>query len=101
MGDLRLDFRQHRVTLAGDQLRLTPLEYRLLVELAVYAGEIVPHERLLERLWGLANSGDPRPLRTVVKSLRRKLGDDASDPVYLFTEPGIGYRLAREENAGA
>ena len=101
IGDLRLEFRQHRVTLAGDQVRLTPLEYRLLTELAIYAGEIVPHERLLERLWGLSNSGDPRPLRTVVKSLRRKLGDNAADPVYLFTEAGLGYRLAGEENAGA
>ncbi len=93
-GALQLDFRQHRVTLAGDQVRLTPMEYRLLAELAAHAGEIAPHERLLERIWGLSHSGDLRPLRTVVKSLRRKLGDNAANPVYIFTEPGVGYRLA-------
>ena len=101
VGDLTVDFAQRRVTLAGGPVRLTPLEYRLLSELAVYAGEVVPHDRLLERLWGLSHSGDPRPLRTVMKSLRRKLGDDAANPAYLYTEPGAGYRLASWEPTDA
>ena len=69
----------------------------MLADLAVYAGEVAPHDNLLERNWGPAHSGDPRPLRTVVKSLRRKLGDDAANPVYVFTELGVGYRLGPGE----
>ena len=95
--ELTVDFPRRRTTLAGRTVRLTPLEYRLLVELAVYAGEVVSHNRLLERLWGLSHPGDPRPLRTLVKSLRRKLGDDANNPTYVFTEPGVGYRMPRGE----
>ena len=56
------------------------------------------HEHLPERTWGPANSGDPRPVRTVVKSLHRKLGEDDANPSYVFTEPGAGYRLARAES---
>ena len=93
-----MDFAQRRATLGGSPVPLTSLEYRLLLELALYAGEPVSHEHLLERIWGPANSGDPRPVRTVVKSLRRKLGDDAANPSYVFTELGAGYRLARAES---
>jgi len=95
IGELTVDFPRRRAILAGRLVRLTPMEYRLLVELAVYAGEVVPHDRLLETLWGLSYSGDPRPLRTLVKSLRRKLGDDASNPTYVFTEPGVGYLMQK------
>ena len=97
VGELSVDFAQRRATLGGSPVRLTTLEHRLLVELALYAGEPVAYERLLERIWGPVNSGDPRPVRTVVKGLRRKLGDGADNPAYVFTEPGVGYFLAKGE----
>ena len=53
------------------------------------------HERLLSRVWQPSSSGDVRHLRTVVKNLRRKLGDDASGPTYIFTEARVGYRMPK------
>ena len=97
VGELTVDFARRRAVLGGRTLPLTTLEHRLLVELALYAGEPVAYEHLLERIWGPAHSGDPRPVRTVVKSLRRKLGDAADNPAYVFTELGVGYFLAKGE----
>ena len=56
--------------------------------------------RLLRRAWGLRNSGDSRRVRTAAKQLRRKLGDDANNPTYIFTEPRVGYRMPRGEGQG-
>ena len=58
---------------------------------------MVPYERLLRRVWGAERAGDLRPMRTIVSSIRRKLDDDADNPTYIFTEPRIGYRMARGE----
>ena len=56
------------------------IEYRLLVALSVCAGQVLTHDHLLQRVWGPGNSGDLRPMRTAVRTLRRKLGDDANSP---------------------
>ena len=76
------------VTLAGRQVQLTPTEYGILAELAAHAGRVLTHEHLLERVWGGRGGGSLRPLRTMVSKLRRKLGDDADNPTFIFTEPG-------------
>ena len=55
------------------------------------------HDQLLLRVWGGGHSGDARLVRGVVKRLRRKLGDDANSPTYIFTEPRVGYRLGQPE----
>ena len=55
------------------------------------------YEHLLQRVWGVDGDADVRPMRTVISSLRRKLGDDADNPTYIFTELRAGYRLARAE----
>ena len=55
------------------------------------------YEHLLERVWGEKSSGDVRPMRTIVSKLRRKLGDDADNPTYIFAEPRVGYRMPRGE----
>ena len=67
----------------------------MLAELAAHAGRVVTHEHLLERVWGERGSGSLRPLRTMMGKLRRKLGDDADKPVYIFTEPRVGFRMPR------
>ena len=90
-GDLTVDFTQRRATLGGEPVRLVALEYRLLAELAAHAGQVLTYERLLERVWGRRGGGDLRPMRTVVGRLRRKLGDDADHPTYVFNEPRVGY----------
>ena len=78
-------------------MRLTDIEYRLLVELSVHLGRVVAYEVLLQRIWDMRMSVDLRPLRSPVKSIRRKLGDDAKAPAYIFNEPRVGYRMGIAE----
>ena len=94
-GDLTIDYAGREVTVGGRPVRLTDLEYRLLAELSVHAGRVLTYEQLLQRVWGPARAGDPRPLRSAVKKLRRKLGDDPGNPTWIFNEPRAGYRMAR------
>ena len=97
LGDLTIDYAERRVTLAGRPLPLIAMEYRLLAELSANAGRLLTYEHLLERVWGERSSGDVRPMRTIVSKLRRKLGDDADNPTYIFTEPRVGYRMPKGE----
>ena len=93
-GDLVVDDEHRRVTVAGRDVPLTATEYDLLRTLAENAGRVSTHDYLLRRVWGWDHSGDTRPLRAFIKKLRRKLGDDAKEPRYIFTEPRVGYRMA-------
>ena len=92
--DLVIDYVNQQVTVAGRRVQLTPTEYKLLYELAISTGRVVPHQQLLNRVWDGAPSGEPALLRTYIKSLRQKLGDDARNPSYILTEPRVGYRMA-------
>ena len=100
LGDLALDYAGRAVSVAGRPVRLTPTEYDLLFELSVNAGRVLSFDHLLERVWGLEHTGDRRTVRTYVKRLRRKLGEDGDDPRYIFAEPRVGYRMERPD-AGA
>ena len=95
LGDLVIDYAERSATIAGKPVQLIAIEYRMLAVLSANAGRTVPYEQLLQRVWRSEGLGDLRPMRTVVSSLRRKLGDDADNPTYIFTEPRIGYRMAR------
>ena len=85
------------MALGGLPVRVTPIEYRLLLELSTNAGQVLPYHHLLRSVWGMESGGDLRPMRTAIKSLRGKLGDDAKHPAYIFTEPRVGYRMAKGE----
>ena len=100
-GELVIDYDARLVTVAGRPARLTATEYRLAVELSVNSGRTMTQDQLLTRVWGAAYSGDSHVLRTCVKKLRRKLGDSAGNPAYIFTEPGVGYRMAMPESRHA
>ena len=95
LGDLTIDYARRRVTLAGDRVQLTPTEYGMLAELSAHAGRVLTHEHLLKRVWGEWGDGNVRPMRTMVSKLRRKLGDDADNPTYIFTEPRVGFRMPK------
>ena len=97
-GDLVIDYVERQVSVAGSRVHLTATEYKVLVELSAAAGRVVSHEQLLRRVWGPLYSSDARIVRTYVKELRHKLGDDAARPMYIFTEPGVGYRMAKPSN---
>ncbi len=96
-GDLTVDYAQRRVTVAGNPVELTDIEYRLLVELSVNAGRALTHERLLQRVWGPDKGEDSGPVRNIVKRLRRKLGEDAANPAFIFAVPRVGYRMEKGE----
>ena len=93
-GDLIIDTLQHRVTLKGDTVKLTPKEYDLLHLLTRHAGRLMTHRHILREVWGPGHENDVPYLRVFVGRLRQKIETDASDPRLLLNEPGIGYRLA-------
>ena len=93
--DLTVKFEERSVTVGGRRVELTAHEYELLYELCVNPGRVVTHKTLLRRIWGRQRGGDLRRVRTLVKRLRRKLGDDADEPRYIFTEHGVGYRVGK------
>jgi two-component system, OmpR family, KDP operon response regulator KdpE len=96
-GDLTVDFATHEVHLRGELVPLSPTEHLLLVELVRHAGATLPHQRLLDRVWGADYPRDLRYLKVFVNRLRAKLGDDAAHPRYIQTVWGIGYRFLAPE----
>ena len=102
LGDLTIDYAQRRVEIAGQSVHLTPIEYAMLRVLSLNGGRPMSHEQLLRRVWRMVSSGDPQVVRTHMRRLRRKLGDDADRPRYIFTEPRVGYRMPESHamNAG-
>ena len=99
VGGLTIDYAERVVSLDGRPVELTDIEYRMLAELASNAGRVLTYEHLLRRVWRLHGDADVRRMRTVVSSLRRKLGDDAEHPTYIYTELRVGYRMPEGEAA--
>ena len=95
LADVTIDYSERRLTVSGCPVQLTATEYGLLFELSVNAGRVLTHDQLLQRAWGTAYSGEGNLLRVFIGNLRRKLGDDARKPKYIFTEPRVGYRMAK------
>ena len=95
LGDLSIDYAERRIAVAERPVELTATEYDMLFELSVNAGRVLTHEYLMRRVWGPDNSGDAGLVRTIVKRLRLKLGDDAKNPKYILTQPRVGYRMIR------
>ena len=100
LGGLTIDYAERIVSVNDRPVQLTATEYKLLYELSVNAGRVMSHDQLLQRVWGMQVLGDSRIVRSFVKKLRRKLGDDARNPTYIFTESRIGYRMAKAEEPG-
>ena len=95
LGDLAIHYEQRRVSVAGRDVPLTATEYELLRMLSVSAGRAVTYDSLLRQVWNQRESDNPQRVRTFVKKLRTKLGDDAARPAYIRTERGVGYRMPR------
>ena len=92
-GRLRIDLARREVSVAGELVHLTPLEYRLLVALARHAGMVLTHGHLLREVWGPGHAEQTHYLRVYMAQLRRKIERDPARPQTLLTEPGVGYRL--------
>jgi two-component system, OmpR family, KDP operon response regulator KdpE len=98
-GDLEVDLARRLVIRAGEPVHLTPTEYGLLEALVVNPGKLLTHQWLLRRVWGQGYGTETTYLRTYVRALRKKLGDDAQAPALIVTEPGVGYRWVGEPAA--
>lgn len=95
-GELSIDFTQHLVTMAGREVLLTPIEYRIISYLALNAGRVVTQDLLLDHVWGAEYVGESHMLQVNVNRLRRKLEADPTHPRYILTKVGIGYFLAAQ-----
>jgi two-component system, OmpR family, KDP operon response regulator KdpE len=93
VGPLRVDLARREVSLDGEELHLTPIEYRLLTLLVQHAGKVLTHTHILDEVWGPGHSQQTHYLRVYMAQLRRKLERDPAKPRLLVTEPGVGYRL--------
>ena len=94
VGELELDLAAHSVTCAGNPVHLTPTEFELLRTLALNRGRLMTHSTLLREVWGPAYEDDTPLLRAHVANLRRKIEPEPSNPRYVTTDLGIGYRFA-------
>jgi two-component system, OmpR family, KDP operon response regulator KdpE len=96
VGDLQVDLARRHVAMAGREIRLTPIEYKLLTTLVRHAGRVITHQQLLREVWGPTHTDQAHYVRVYMAHLRHKLEAEPARPRYLLTEPGVGYRLAAE-----
>ncbi len=99
IGDLAVDYAQHRVTMRGREVALTPTEYRILSYLAQNAGRVVTQDLLLEHVWGAEYIGESHMLQVNINRLRRKLEVDPAHPAYIITKVGVGYLMPSQPGA--
>ncbi len=93
VGPLRIDLSARIVTRSGQEIHLTPIEYRLLALLAKNAGKVLTHRQILMEVWGPPHAGQTHYVRVYMGELRKKIEEDPMRPKLLVTEPGVGYRL--------
>jgi two-component system, OmpR family, KDP operon response regulator KdpE len=97
VGDLEVDLADRSVRRGGEEVHLTPIEFDLLSRLAQHPGRLVTHRQLLQEVWGPGYEDETHYLRVHFAHVRAKIEPDPSNPRYVITEPGIGYRLSAEE----
>ena len=95
LGELTIDYANRAATVSGHRVQLSATEYKLLFELSINAGRVLTHDQILQSVWGAGYDGDVSLLRSTLRNLRHRLGDDANDPSYIFTEPRVGYRMEK------
>jgi DNA-binding response OmpR family regulator len=95
-GDLMVDFARHVVTVTGQEVNLTAVEYKMLSYLACNLGRVVTPDDILSQVWGEEYCGETHIIQVNMARLRKKLGDDAKNPKYITTRPGIGYSMMKQ-----
>ena len=96
-GPLTVDLARHLVTRDGEEVKLTATEFKLLAYLAANAGRVLTHQSILGHVWGAAEVDQVEYLRVYMRQLRKKLEADPAQPIYLVTEPGVGYRFLTDD----
>ncbi len=93
---LTVDSEKHRVYVEGSEVHLTPIEFKLLLLLIANRGKVITHSQISKEVWGYGETGDSKSIRVFMASLRRKIEKDRSNPRFIFTEIGVGYRFTDE-----
>ena len=93
---LKIDFVKRMVYIDDQEVHLTPIEYRLLVLLVSNRGKVLTHNQILNEIWGYCGGGDANSLRVFMATLRRKIEKDTTNPRFIITEVGVGYRFSEE-----
>lgn len=96
--ELKIDFLKRLVSIAGEEIHLSPVEYRMLECLAFNAGTVVTYQMLLEKIWGPYANGGSRILRVNMTNIRKKIEKTPIEPVYITTIPRVGYRMLENGN---
>ena len=94
VGDLVIDYNKHQALVRGENVKLTLSEFRIVALLGKYAGKVLTYDFIIKELWGPRAGGDNQILRVNMANIRRKIERNPAEPEYLFTEVGVGYRLA-------
>ena len=97
VGGLEIDYNKMQVTLEGEDVHLTPNEFRIVALLGKHAGKVMTYKSILRELWGPSVGLDNKILRVHMASIRRKIEPNPNEPKYIFTEVGVGYRMAENE----
>ena len=97
-GEMILDFSKRLLTIDGKEVHLTPIEYKIVACLAQNSGKVITYSSLLSSVWGPYADGDNKILRVNMANIRRKIEKDPAQPKYIFTEVGVGYRMAEDED---
>jgi two-component system, OmpR family, KDP operon response regulator KdpE len=97
VGELKVDLARRHVSVSGQEVHLTPIEYKLLATLVKHAGRVITHQQLLREVWGPGSRDQTQYVRVYMGQLRHKLERNPSRPQYLTTEPGVGYRLRSQD----
>ena len=97
VGDLTIDYNKHQALIRGENAKLTLNEFRIVALLGKYAGKVLTYDFIIKELWGPRAGGDNQILRVNMANIRRKIEKNPAEPEYLFTEVGVGYRLAEGE----
>lgn len=98
-GALTIDFEKHLVTRDGQEIHLTQNEFKIIALLARNSGKVLLYDRLIEHIWGPYSENDNTILRVNMANIRRKIEPNPAEPIYIFTEIGVGYRMAEEDPA--
>ena len=97
-GEMKLDFSKRLLTIGSQVVHLTPIEYKIVAYLAQNSGKVITYAAILSNVWGPYADSDNKILRVNMANIRRKIEDDPAQPRYIFTEVGVGYRMAEDED---
>ena len=92
-GSLTVDYEKRKVLVEGEEVHLTPIEYKILLLLIANRGKVLTHNYIIREIWGYAEDIDAGNLRVFMATLRRKIEKDPASPEYVLTEIGVGYRF--------